>query len=125
MTEGTPRGLPAPCAKALSALRAGRRTAPASGLNLDICRPRRGMNMNWDRIEGNWKQFKGNVMQQWGKLTDDQLDVIAGRRDLLQGRIQELYGISKEETEKQISDWEKRILESSPPGDTTLRPASK
>ena len=78
--------------------------------------------MNWNRIEGNWKQFKGNVQQQWGLLTDDQLDVVAGRRDLLQGRIQALYSISKEETEKQLSDWEKRILESSQPGDTTVQP---
>ena len=54
--------------------------------------------MNWDRIEGNWKQFKGNVKEQWGKLTDDQLDVIAGKRDQLTGKIQESYGISKEET---------------------------
>ena len=51
--------------------------------------------MNWDRIEGNWKQFEGNAVQQWGKLTGDQLEVIAGRRDLLLGRIQELYGISR------------------------------
>ena len=78
--------------------------------------------MNWDRIEGNRKQFKGNVRQQWGKLADDELDVIAGKRDLLLGRIQELYGISKDETEKQLTDWEKRIKESSEPGDTTLRP---
>jgi uncharacterized protein YjbJ (UPF0337 family) len=79
--------------------------------------------MNWDRIEGNWKQFKGNVRQQWGKLTDDELDVVAGRRNLLMGRIQELYGISKDETEKQLSDWEKRIFESAQPGDTTIRPS--
>src|SRR6202008_1733990 len=65
--------------------------------------------MNWDRIEGNWKQFKGNAMQQWGKLTNDHLDVIAGKRDLLLGRIQELYGISKDETEKQLADWQKRM----------------
>ena len=37
--------------------------------------------MNWDQIEGNWKQLKGNVQQQWGKLTDDQLEVIAGKRE--------------------------------------------
>jgi uncharacterized protein YjbJ (UPF0337 family) len=78
--------------------------------------------MNWDRIEGNWKQFKGNVLQQWGKLTDDQLEVIAGRRDLLLGRIQELYGISKDETETQLADWEKRMQEVSKPNDTTLVP---
>ncbi len=64
--------------------------------------------MNWDQIEGNWKQLKGNVKLQWGKLTDDQLDVIAGKRDHLVGKIQEMYGIGKEETEKQLSDWQKK-----------------
>jgi len=65
--------------------------------------------MNWDRIEGNWKQFKGNAKEQWGKLTDDQLDVIAGKRDNLAGRIQEAYGISKDETEKQLAEWQNRM----------------
>jgi uncharacterized protein YjbJ (UPF0337 family) len=68
-------------------------------------------NMNWDRIEGNWKQFKGNVKEQWGKLTDDQLDVIAGKRDHLAGRIQELYGISVEEAEKQLATWQENLKE--------------
>ena len=61
---------------------------------------------NWDQIEGNWKQLKGNVKQQWGKLTDDHLDVIAGKREHLSGKIQEMYGITKDEAEKQISDWQ-------------------
>jgi uncharacterized protein YjbJ (UPF0337 family) len=61
--------------------------------------------MNWDRIEGNWKQFKGSAMQQWGRLTEDQLDVTAGKREKLVGKIQETYGISKEESEKQVSSW--------------------
>ena len=52
--------------------------------------------MNWDRIEGNWKQMKGAVKEKWGKLTDDHLDVVAGKRDKLAGKIQETYGISKE-----------------------------
>lgn len=67
--------------------------------------------MNWDRIEGNWKQFQGNVKQQWGKLTDDQLNVIAGKRDHLTGKIQEMYGISNDETEKQVAEWQKRMKE--------------
>ena len=67
--------------------------------------------MNWDRIEGNWKQFKGNAKEQWGKLTDDQLEVIAGKRDSLVGKIQETYGISKDETEKQLADWQARMKE--------------
>jgi uncharacterized protein YjbJ (UPF0337 family) len=58
--------------------------------------------MNWDRIEGNWNQFKGRVKEQWGKLTDDDVDVIAGRRDQLVGKIQESYGITKDEAEKQV-----------------------
>ncbi len=67
--------------------------------------------MNWDRIEGNWKQFKGNAKVQWGKLTDNQLDVIAGKRDTLAGKIQEAYGISKDEAEKQLAEWQKRMKE--------------
>jgi uncharacterized protein YjbJ (UPF0337 family) len=62
--------------------------------------------MNWDRIEGNWKQIKGNVKEQWAKLTDDHLDAIAGKRDRLLGKIQETYGITREETEKQVSAWQ-------------------
>lgn len=62
--------------------------------------------MNWNIVEGNWKQFKGKVKTQWGKLTDDQLDVIAGRRIELAGKIQEAYGISRDEADKQIADFE-------------------
>jgi uncharacterized protein YjbJ (UPF0337 family) len=65
--------------------------------------------MNWDRIEGNWKQVKGSAKEQWGKLTDDQLEVIAGKRDGLAGKIQEAYGISKDEADNQIDDWQKRM----------------
>ncbi|MGD9740770.1 MAG: CsbD family protein [Bauldia sp.] len=61
--------------------------------------------MNWDRIEGNWKQFAGNVREQWGKLTNDDLDMIKGERQKLAGRIQERYGIAKDEAERQIDDW--------------------
>ena len=62
--------------------------------------------MNWDHIEGNWTQFKGNVKQQWGKLTDDQLNVIAGKREHLAGKIRVMYGIGKDEAENQLSDWQ-------------------
>lgn len=61
--------------------------------------------MNWDRVEGNWKQLKGKVVEQWGKLTDDDLDVIAGKREQLAGRIQERYGVSRDEAEKQVDQW--------------------
>ena len=58
--------------------------------------------MNKDTIEGNWKQLKGKVIEQWGKLTDDELDRIAGKREQLAGRLQQNYGIAKDEAERQI-----------------------
>ncbi|TQM94042.1 CsbD family protein [Roseinatronobacter monicus] len=61
--------------------------------------------MNWDQIEGKWKQIKGSAKDQWGKLTDDDLDQAAGKRDKLVGKIQERYGIAKDEAEKQVDEW--------------------
>jgi len=72
------------------------------GLAGGVRRFNQGVNMNWDRIEGNWKQIKGKAKVQWGKLTDDDFDVIAGNKDQLIGKIQESYGISKDEAEKQV-----------------------
>jgi uncharacterized protein YjbJ (UPF0337 family) len=63
--------------------------------------------MNWDRVEGNWKQVQGKFKEKWGKLTDDDLDVIAGKRDQLIGRIQKSYGIAKDQAEREVSDWER------------------
>lgn len=62
--------------------------------------------MNWDIAKGNWKQFKGKVKTQWGQITDDQLDVIDGKRIELAGRIQETYGITKDEAEAQVAAFE-------------------
>lgn len=64
--------------------------------------------MDWNRIEGNWKQFKGKAKQQWGRLTADQIEIIAGKRDQLVGKIQEAYGIAKDEAERQVNEWEQR-----------------
>jgi uncharacterized protein YjbJ (UPF0337 family) len=65
-----------------------------------------GEGMNWDMIEGNWKQFKGQARQQWGKLTDDELEQIKGHREELVGRIQERYGIARDEADRQVRQWE-------------------
>lgn len=64
--------------------------------------------MDWNRIEGNWKQFKGKVKEQWGDLTDDDLDQIDGKREVLEGRIQERYGIAKDQVERDVNDWHGR-----------------
>jgi uncharacterized protein YjbJ (UPF0337 family) len=64
--------------------------------------------MNWDRVQGNWKQMKGEARRQWGKLTDDELDQVEGDRQKLAGKIQERYGIAKDEAERQIDEWASR-----------------
>lgn len=61
--------------------------------------------MNWDQIEGNWKQWKGSIRQQWGKLTDDDLDIAHGSRERITGKLQERYGIAREEAQKQIDSF--------------------
>jgi uncharacterized protein YjbJ (UPF0337 family) len=65
--------------------------------------------MNWDRIQGNWTQFKGRVKEAWGELTDDDLDVVDGRRDQLVGKLQERYGIARDEAERRLQQFETTV----------------
>jgi len=63
--------------------------------------------MKTDQMKGNWKQLVGKAKEKWGKLTDDDWKVAEGRRDQLVGRIQERYGIAREEAERQVNDFER------------------
>jgi len=63
--------------------------------------------MNWDQIEGKWKQLKGGARERWGKMTDDDWDQIAGKRDKLLGKLQERYGWSRDQADKDLSEWER------------------
>lgn len=71
--------------------------------------------MDWDRIEGNWQQLKGNVKAQWAKLTDDELDMIAGRREQLAGKIQEAYGVTADGASRQLDVWQKSLKDDATP----------
>ena len=73
----------------------------ADGSNVEVLESRR-FAWIWTRVEGNWKQMKGTVKERWGKLTDDDLTAIAGRRDQLEGMIQERYGYAKERARREI-----------------------
>jgi uncharacterized protein YjbJ (UPF0337 family) len=64
---------------------------------------------NWDKIGGQWKQFMGDVKKTWGKLTDDELMAANGNREILAGKIQEKYGITKDEANKQIDEWANKL----------------
>ena len=61
--------------------------------------------MNWDQVQGKWKQMKGSAKKQFAKLTDDDLTYIDGQREQLIGRIQERYGIAREEAQRQADEW--------------------
>jgi uncharacterized protein YjbJ (UPF0337 family) len=61
--------------------------------------------MNWNQIEGRWQTLSGQVKSHWAKLTDDDLKNVAGKKDQLVGKLQERYGIVKDEAEKQIDKW--------------------
>jgi uncharacterized protein YjbJ (UPF0337 family) len=61
--------------------------------------------MNWDIVKGQWKQVTGKVKERWGKLTDDDLKLVAGKKDQLVGRLQERYGYEKDRAEKEIDDF--------------------
>lgn len=64
--------------------------------------------MNWALVESNWRQFKGTVRARWGKLTDEDLELIAGKREQLLGKIQELYGINRTEAQRELKVFEER-----------------
>jgi uncharacterized protein YjbJ (UPF0337 family) len=61
--------------------------------------------MNWDQVGGKWKQYQGKAKEKWGKLTDDDIDVIDGKRQQLVGKIQEHYGIARDVAEKQADEF--------------------
>lgn len=61
--------------------------------------------MNDDKIKGQWKQLQGKLKAQWGRLTDDDLKVADGNTDYLAGKLQERYGIARDEARKQIGEF--------------------
>jgi uncharacterized protein YjbJ (UPF0337 family) len=65
--------------------------------------------MNWDQVEARWGQIKGELKTKWGKLTDDDLKTVAGKKDQLVGKLQERYGVMKDDAERQVDEWIARL----------------
>lgn len=65
--------------------------------------------MNWDIVKGKWKQAMGSAKSKWGDLTDNDLQQIDGDREKLVGKVQEKYGVARDEAEKQVDDWAKGV----------------
>ena len=64
--------------------------------------------MNSDTLKGQWKQLRGQVQETWGELTEDDLDQVEGREDILEGKLQERYGLAREEAQVQIREFRRR-----------------
>ena len=67
--------------------------------------------MNWSNIETGWNDFKANAKQQWSKLSDQQINDTQGKREQLSTSVQQAYALSKEDAERQISDWQSKQVE--------------
>jgi uncharacterized protein YjbJ (UPF0337 family) len=65
--------------------------------------------MNWQQIEGKWDQVKGDVKTKWAKLTEDDLKFVGGSRDRLVGKINERYGVIKEQAMKDVDEWVTKV----------------
>ena len=61
--------------------------------------------MNWEQVEGNWNQLRGFLREKWGKITDDDLDVVKGKREQFIGKLQEKYGLGKERAEQELDEF--------------------
>lgn len=59
----------------------------------------------WDQLEGDWKQFSGVIEKRWGRLTDDDMKGVRGRHDALKSKIQERYGKTREEGDREVDEW--------------------
>jgi uncharacterized protein YjbJ (UPF0337 family) len=65
--------------------------------------------MNWTSVEGKWNELKGQVRSHWGKLTNDDIDVIAGKRDELIGRLQQRYGMAQDAAEREVDSFINKV----------------
>jgi uncharacterized protein YjbJ (UPF0337 family) len=66
---------------------------------------RTGIFMNEDKIKGQWKQLAGKLKTKWGKLTDNDLKIAEGDSEYLAGKIQERYGLARDEAHKQVKEF--------------------
>jgi uncharacterized protein YjbJ (UPF0337 family) len=65
--------------------------------------------MNWTQVEGKWEQLKADVKSKWGKLTDDDITYVSGKRDKLVGKLQERYGLLRENAQKDVDEWFEKV----------------
>ncbi|MGH8615935.1 MAG: CsbD family protein [Gammaproteobacteria bacterium] len=65
--------------------------------------------MNWEQVQGHWKLLKGTVKQKWDNLTEEEIDMVEGKREELIGRLEVKYGYTKEKAEAEVDAWAKNL----------------
>ena len=65
--------------------------------------------MNWNTIAGNWQEVRGKVRSKWGKLTDDDMELVAGKKDQLIGVLRQRYGYEQDRAEREVEDWARTV----------------
>lgn len=90
---------------ALTTLGFGSTLNKRQGCISDRANKGRDKKLNKEIFEGKWTQLKGSAREQWGKLTDNDVEEVKGNYEQFVGKVQERYGIAKEEAERQVDDW--------------------
>ncbi len=65
--------------------------------------------MDWERISGNWPHWRTRIQERWGRLTNQQLDGVAGQRERMVARLEDVYTLSRREAERQLRNWQRNL----------------
>lgn len=61
--------------------------------------------MDWNQVKAEWSELRGRAKKTWGRLTDDDLEVIKGKREILVGKLRKVYGLARNEAERQVAEF--------------------
>jgi uncharacterized protein YjbJ (UPF0337 family) len=65
--------------------------------------------MNWNAVETRWSHLKSDLKAHWARLTDEDIERLGAKREKLVGKLVERYGILKEDAEKQVDEWTRKV----------------
>ena len=64
--------------------------------------------MDWHQIEAGWDRYLVAAKARWSKISEEQLRATRGRYEVLSARVRDAYGLSKEQADLQVAEWQSR-----------------